>query len=286
MAKVSEFRPSPIAGLWYSGNPQQLSQQIDQYIEQAQLPRLEGEVIAIIAPHAGHRYSGRTAGYAYRCIKDKEYERVVVVSPLHAYAHATVLTSAHQAYATPLGPIWIDKELVQKIDRALVEEGEMPMQAIANDSEHSLEIELPFLQRAITGDFKLIPLMIHSRSAQAAQSLGIALAKVLQNEPSEKKTLLVASTDLSHFYPEAVAYELDSEMLRQIAEFSPEGVIAADHSGKGQACGAAAVAAVLWAAKYLGANSVEILHRSTSGDETGDHHSVVGYGAAVVLKRP
>ncbi len=109
--------------------------------------------------------------------------------------------------------------------------------------------------------------------------LGHALARVMQG----RSGLLVASTDLSHFYPGEIAEELDQEMLTRMQSFDPDSLFEAERSGKGFACGVAAVAAVLWAAKEMGAQQVEILHHSTSGDETGDHTSVVGYGAAAVL---
>jgi AmmeMemoRadiSam system protein B len=110
--------------------------------------------------------------------------------------------------------------------------------------------------------------------------LGLALAKTLQG----RRALLVASTDLSHFYPQAVAETLDAELLRCVAAFDPQGVLDAEEQGKGFACGRGALAAVLWAAKALGADTVKVLNHATSGDVTGDYTQVVGYGAAVILR--
>jgi MEMO1 family protein len=123
-------------------------------------------------------------------------------------------------------------------------------------------------------------LMVRSQAPMVARRLGHALAKVMEG----RNGLLVASSDLSHFYPEEMAEQLDQEMLRRIRSYSPDDLFAAERTGKGFACGVAAIAAVLWAARELGANIVEILDHSTSGDQTGDHGSVVGYGAAAVLK--
>jgi len=281
MIPASEIRPSPIAGTWYSGDPAQLQAQVDQYLEDADLPDLQGQVVALVAPHAGHRYSGRTAGYAFSAVDGQTFDLVVIVSPMHAPYPATLLTSAHQAYSTPLGPVWIDHEALDALDETLSQDG-LSLTPIANDQEHSLEIELPFLQRALRGEFRLLPIMVRSLSPLVARRLGTALAKVLIG----KNALLVASTDLSHFYTEEMARVLDHEMLRRIRSFAPDRLFEAERTGKGFACGVAAVAAVLWAARELGANSVEILHHSTSADETGDRGSVVGYGAAVVLKHP
>lgn len=280
MGKISAIRPSPIAGLWYSADQQQLAQQIDQYLAEAQIPPLEGKVVGLIAPHAGHRYSGRTAGHAYKAVLGQAFDLVAIVSPMHAYYPAPVLTSAHSSYYTPLGEVPIDRESTDCLAELLAEET-IGLTPIANDDEHSLEIQLPFLQRSLSQPFRLLPVMVRRKDWRMAQILGGALAKVLKH----RNALLVASTDLSHFYPLPIANQFDTEMLSLIEAFSPQGVLQAEEAGSGFACGAGAVAAVLVAARDLGGNEVKILHYSTSADETLDTTSVVGYGAAVVLQR-
>lgn len=279
MDGIAEVRPSPIMGTWYSADPQRLAHQVDKYLSEARVPEITGHVVAVIAPHAGHRYSGRTAGHAFSPVIGQERDLVAVISPMHSAYPATLLTSAHSAYGTPLGPVWVDRQAVNQLDELLAREGQS-LTPIARDQEHSLEIELPFLQRALRGEFKLLPVMIRSQSPLVARRLGHALAQVMQ----ERNGLMVASTDLSHFYPQEMAKELDLEMLRRMRSFSPDDLFNAERTGKGFACGVAAVAAVMWAAREMGANMVEILHHSTSGDETGDYGSVVGYGAAVIVK--
>jgi hypothetical protein len=152
--------------------------------------------------------------------------------------------------------------------------------AVAYDQEHSLEIELPFLQRALTGNFKLLPVMVRSQSQKISRQLGKDLAETLQG----RNALMVASTDLSHFYTQKEAEGFDTEMLRRIESFSPEDVYCAEEERKGFACGLGALTAVLWAARELGADTVKVLRHATSGDVTGDYSSVVGYGAAVVMR--
>jgi AmmeMemoRadiSam system protein B len=280
MRTLSDIRPSPIAGQWYSDSPALLAKSVDDYLAAAQLPPLAGQVVAVIAPHAGHIYSGPVAGYAFRAVQGLKFDLAVVISPLHQYAAQPLLTSAHKAYATPLGAVMIDAQVVTELDAALKETLGYGLLAAAYDREHSLEIELPFLQRALAGEFKLLPVMVRDPSPEVTHPLGLALAKVLRG----KSALLVASTDLSHFYSEREAERLDSAMLEQIAAFSPEGVYAAEATGKGYACGLGAVMAVLWAARELGADHVEVLHHATSGAVTGDYASVVGYGAAVITR--
>lgn len=281
MNTITEVRPSPIAGRWYAGDPITLTREIDTNLYGASLPTLEGEVLGLIAPHAGHRYSGRTAAHGFKTVAGRSYDLVMVVSPLHGYHPAGLLTSAHQKYATPLGEIPVDQEAVEVLRRTLAEKDDINLEEVAYDDEHSLEIELPFLQRTLAAPFNLLPVMVRSRDWKTLHALGKGLAVVA----SQKETLLVASSDLSHFYPESTAKVLDREMLARIVSLNPETVLAAESEGAGFACGAAAIAAVIIAALELGANHAQLLHHSTSADETGDPTSVVGYGAVAILKR-
>jgi len=271
-----DLRPSPIAGTWYDGNAKKLAARVDDYLNAAQLPEINGNIIAVIAPHAGHVYSGAVAAYAFAAIRELTPDLVVVLSPFHNFASYPLLTTTHQAYSTPLGNIEVDRTALLDLQLSL----DFPITAISNDREHSLEIELPFLQRALKNEFKLLPIMVRAQEPDVAKKLGRALAQTLKN----KNALIVASTDLSHFYDQQTAKILDEEMLKRFESFTPESIFEAEQTGKGFACGHAAVAAMLWAARDLGANKVQILKYATSGDVTGDHSSVVGYGAAVVLR--
>jgi hypothetical protein len=254
---------------------------VDQYIQAAELPELDGEVVAIVAPHAGHIYSGPVAGYAFATLRGLKPDLLVVVSPMHYPYNEPLLTTAHQAYETPLGVIPVDSAAVLALDGFLEQTLGYKLARVKRDREHSLEIELPFLQRVLEKEFQLLPVMVREQSHRATHLLGQCLAKTLAG----RNALLVASTDLSHFYPLNIANQLDAEMLRCIESFDPDAVINAEEEGRGFACGRGALAAVLWAAKELGANTVRILKHATSSDVTGDTSQVVGYGAAVVLRQ-
>ena len=280
MATIAPVRPSALAGTWYEGNPRSLARAVDQYLDQAELPELPGDVVAVIAPHAGHIYSGPVAGYAFAAVRGATPDLVAVLSPMHQAYNEPLLTTAHTTYSTPLGQIPVDEEAVARLDTQLKEILGYGLTRVAYDQEHSLEIELPFLQRALAGDFKLLPVMVRAQSPRISQQLGILLAETLRN----KNALLVASTDLSHFYTQKEALSFDAEMLRRIESFAPEQVFLAEEQAKGFACGLGALTAVLWAAKELGADTVKVLRHATSGDVTGDYSQVVGYGAAVILK--
>lgn len=275
-----DVRPSPIAGRWYEGNPKALAQSVDEFLSEAKLPNLDGEVVGVIAPHAGHVYSGAVAGYAFAALRSRTVDLVAVISPMHHPYYEPLLTTLHAAYWTPLGEVPVDRDALNQLDVILKSELGFGLSPVARDPEHSLEIELPFLQRALTPGWKLLPVMVRAQEPRVSQGLGRALAQVLRG----RDAILVASTDLSHYYNQNAALKFDRAMLGAIEAFDPQSAFDVERAGKGFACGLGAVTAVLWAARELGADRVRVLRHATSGDVTGDYNSVVGYGAAVILK--
>ena len=275
-----DIRPSALVGEWYSKDADVLGKEVDGYIQNAKLSPLEGEVVGLIAPHAGYRYSGAVAGHAYQTILGQHFDTVVIISPYHSSHYRPVLTTRHEAYQTPLGVVPVDCEnLMHLEDKMAAEMDQRPFQ-LMKDQEHAIEIELPFLQRALDGDFNLLPLMIAAYDPATALTLGHLLSDVLAGQ----KVLLIASTDLSHYYPEETANKLDQTMLNAIESFEPGEIISTQSCGKGQACGTMAVLTVIEAAKQFGAQRVKILNYGTSGSVNGEYHRVVGYGAGVILK--
>ncbi len=275
-----DTRPSPLAGSWYPADPGVLRSSIQGYLDSVQEQNIAGEIHGIIVPHAGHQYSGKTAARAFRLLSDSRPDYVAVISPSHQPVPGKLVTSAHQAYETPLGDIPISLTMMNRLENILERSG-LTLNAIRDDREHSLEIELPFLQAVFSHHFELLPVMIADQTTQTASILGSALAELLENE----NALIVASTDLSHFYPRDIALRFDTEMLSRMEAFDPEGVIRAEDEQFGFACGRGAAAAALWACQKLGADSVQVLGYSTSGDVTGDQSSVVGYGSAVIFRQ-
>jgi MEMO1 family protein len=279
MNTIKSVRPSPIAGAWYSANPSQLRETVQGYIDGAVNPDLPGEVVALVAPHAGYIYSGGVAGHAFKTIAGRHFNCVCVLSPMHQYYPQPLLTSAHSAYRTPLGEVPLAADKLTLIHNQLTEKIGLGLTSISRDQEHSLEIELPFLQVALEGAFTLIPLMMRDQSRQVAKTLGVVLAEVLTDD-----CLLVASSDLSHFYTKSQAEQLDHRMLSALADFSPDGMFELKEQGQGQACGLSPIAATLWAAAGMGATDVTLLKYDTSASTTGDTTSVVGYGAAAITR--
>ena len=281
MNATTDLRPSPIAGQWYPDDPKKLAASVDGYLARAELPPLSGEVVAIIAPHAGHLYSGPVAGYAFAAVRSLAPDLVAIIAPMHYPMPYPLITSAHDAYQTPLGEIPVAHEVIEKLDQDLQSELGYGLTRVRHDHEHALEIELPFLQRAVSPGYELLPIMLREVAPQPLRILGTILARHLE----KRQALLVASSDLSHYYPQEAAQRLDREMLKRIEAFDPRGVLHAEEEGAGFACGRGAIAAVLWAAQALGATAVQLLHYATSGEVSGDFNQVVGYGAAAVLRQ-
>jgi len=278
--KQSGERPAQLAGTWYTSDRETLAREVSAFIQAAEVPAADREIVGLIAPHAGHRYSGSVAGYAFRTVQGRSFDTVVVVSPFHDGHRHPLLTTAHSCYQTPLGEIQIDQSNLNALNEELTARDQLGLLSVAYDREHAVEIQLPFLQAALSGEFKLLPLMLSGVQTAAAIDLGEALAEILVGSNS----LLVASTDLSHFYSEEDANQLDQAMLEAIASFEPKEVIAVQRKGKGQACGLLAVICVMTAAKLLGADDCRILNYATSGAVSGDYSRVVGYGAGVITR--
>ena len=282
-------RRSMIAGSWYPGTEGQLRKTVQGYLDNVEKEELDGELIGLISPHAGYIYSGQVAAYAYRQLEGTSlrqpfddaqgkaqgtaYDAVAVISPVHRMFVGRLAVTSAAAYETPLGQVEVDADLVEAVDK------EIGLARMPQDNEHSLEIQLPFLQ-VVLGEFKLLPIMMGDQDLSSCQKLGTALAKVLKG----KNALLVASTDLSHFHNYDAAVRLDEIVLERVRAYNPEGLAKDLERRKCEACGGGPVIAVMLAAQELGANKAKVLKYMNSGDVTGDHSQVVGYMAAALYR--
>ncbi len=174
-----DVRPSPIAGTWYPGSSEALAESVDRQLAAAEVQAPAGEVIGLIAPHAGHVYSGHVAAQAFRCLSGLSPEVVCVVSPLHQLHPAQVLTTAHEAYATPLGEVPVDRPRLDRFAATLAEQADIALVRVRRDREHALEIELPFLQRVLTTPFRLLPIMLRDQNRETIEATAHALASAL-----------------------------------------------------------------------------------------------------------
>jgi hypothetical protein len=224
-------------------------------------------------------YSGRIAATAYRQIQGKSYPTVVVISPSHLehFEYTSVFTGT--AYETPLGQVEVDRETVEIIGAAGVDTVRIVASGHLHSPEHSLEVHLPFLQVALK-DFRLVAAVMGRQDEQACRVLGQVLGDVL----TDSGGLIVASTDLSHFHTQKTAEGLDGRVIERINRFDPVGLLADVAEHDCEACGAGPVAAAMFAARELGAETAENLEYATSGDVSGDFSQVVGYTAGIIYR--
>jgi len=280
---VERIRKPAAAGMFYPGSAGALSNTIAQLFAEAEHRSLGGSPLALIVPHAGYPYSGRIAAKAYKLLDGLTYDTVVIVAPSHTVFFQGCSVFDGDAYETPLGPIPIDNEIRERLTDI------SPGIYISNKGhatgssrgEHAIEVQLPFLQ-IVLGNFKLVPIVMGDQEESTVRGLGEALASVLRN----RSALMVASTDLSHFHDEKTARRLDSVARETVAAFDPSRLIEQLEDGETEACGGGPTAAVMFAAKRLGASDIEILDYTTSGETTGDFDQVVGYlSAAITTKK-
>jgi len=276
---LEQIRESVIAGSWYPGNASRLQQDIQAYLRQASVGDFKRELIALISPHAGYRYSGQVAAYAYKILEKQKFATVVVIAPSHRSYFKGVSVYDRGGYRTPLGVVPLDREFISALKER---EGRIRYVPEAHAEEHSLEIQLPFLQ-VLLPDFKLVPLVMGTQDFVTCQWLAEAVSDCIKKSGS---TLVVASSDLSHFHPYQQAKKLDQVVLDKIGEFDPRGLSDSLATGKCEACGGGPMATAMLIARRLGANHSQVLHYANSGDVTGDHSGVVGYVAAAVWGDP
>jgi AmmeMemoRadiSam system protein B len=277
-------REPAVAGQFYTGDPDTLRREVIGYLDAAKPPAVNGEVVAIVSPHAGYMYSGQVAAYGYSLVRGKRYDDVVVISPSHAAYFTFASVFPGTAYSTPLGEIPVDTELAKLIasKNNLVRADMMGHQVSPFErSEHALEVQLPFLQVAL-GTFKLVPIVMGDQSEGIVNALGNVLGEVLTG----RNVLIVASTDLSHFHDDRRARALDGVFQNGLRAFDPQKLYAELSTKKTEACGGGPVVAAMIAARKLGATRCQVLHYANSGDVTGDTSSVVGYVSAVMVREP
>jgi AmmeMemoRadiSam system protein B len=277
-------RPSPIAGTWYPGTPEKLRETVDRLVAHADYFPTQDALIALISPHAGYPYSGQTAAYAYRQLTGRQFDSVVLLGPSHYEDYGPLAVSAKKYYATPLGALELDQDLLSALD------ARWPLTRVEHDKEHSLEIQLPFLQ-CMLANFKIVPLMLSLPFyliGEEALAPCRQLAGVLADLARSRRVLFVASSDLSHLSNYESVKKLDAHTEELVTAYNiPALVRYMWQAGECRACGDAPIVTALLAAQALGADRVQVFNRTNSGDVTGEREQaqyVVGYMAAGVYK--
>ena len=269
-------RRSILAGQWYPGTAPELERTVKRYYSAIEPAPVEGRVVGLISPHAGYVYSGQTAAYAYDQVRGASFDTVVILSPLHRLPLGRFAVNSAAAYETPLGTVRVDEELVRILDRAV------GVERVANDAEHSVEIQLPFLQVAL-GSFELLPVMLGESSFEGGAELGRALATMLE----ARRALIVASSDMHHIDDCEEVERRDQVVVDAIATFDLAQVKKALSPWNCSVCGRIPIYAMLSAAQAMGADRIRVLHHATSCDVTGVRtpgQYTVGYLAAAVYQ--
>ena len=279
--RSKEIRHATKDGTWYPGTRESLARTVDGYLAHVDQPLLEGELLGLISPHAGYTYSGQTAAYAYRQLQGREVDTIELLGPSHYDWVGDYAISAEDAYETPLGVVPLDQDFIDELA------GSIHLRRIRGDREHSLELQIPFLQRQLD-EFRLVPILLQSEDPNVARSLALALAGIALHRAAEGKgVVFVASSDLHHIenYDEVV--RRDRQVVDAIAAYDLERLTSLFTAPGCSVCGRMPILTVMHAARDLGASAAKVLHQTNSGDVSGLRSRgqyTVGYVAAAVYR--
>lgn len=270
---MSNPRPAAVAGRFYPSDPQELRRAIETYTASAGTAARQ-KVRACLVPHAGYMYSGGVAGKVFGAIDIPR--RVLMLGPRHFPHGENLAILSDRPWQTPFGEAQIDAALAAELKQAFPPLRE---DAVAHQTEHSLEVQLPFLQQ-LTPDFRFVPIVLGTERFDIFESLGQAIAKVFAAQ--KVPFLILISSDMNHYESDAITREKDRIAMDQIAALNPAGLYNAVRSKGISMCGYGPAVVMLTAMRALGAKTAEIVAYATSAEVSGDHDWTVGYAGAVV----
>jgi len=272
MEKFKTRKPA-VAGQFYPLSSQELKEQISALIDKNAEPQ---DAVACMLPHAGYVYSGLVAGQTVSRIKIRD--RIILLGPNHTGYGVGFSIMGEGAWQTPLGEIEIDSALAKQL---LKNSSHLENDLLAHQFEHSLEVELPFLQY-FKHDFKMVPITILSDDFEALKETGKEIASAIKQAGMQDSTLIVASSDMTHYEPLGQAQKKDNEAIEAILELNEDKLIEKVKKLNITMCGYAPVITMLAAAKALGATNGKLIKYQTSGEITRDNDSVVGYAGIII----
>lgn len=263
------MRTPAVSGQFYPRNKNDLEKEISRYFEG--VPSAEKPVIGAIAPHAGYIYSGNTAAFVYSTLP--KADTFVLLGPNHT-GYGSPVSVSSEKWSTPSGEAGPDMEFIKALPRRIIDTDET-----AHKYEHSIEVQLPFLQHRFK-DFNVVPICMGMQDEETALDVGTEIAEAIRK--LKKKVIIIASSDFSHYKPDKVAREDDAYFISSILEMDISGFYRKLYERNASVCGYGPIAAMLTASKALGAKKGTLLKYSTSGDTTGDLAAVVGYAGIIV----
>lgn len=277
-------RPPAWAGMFYPREPERLEKMIKRILIKAPAVTVDGKIAGLVVPHAGYEYSGPTAAGAYKLVQGQSYDAVILLAPSHHEFIRGISVFNGSAYNTPLGPVAVDQELSRALasQDELIVLSELGHRSIGQNSEHSLEVQLPFLQVLFGQELKIVAAVFHSQDFDVCQKLGAAITRIIRN----KNILIIASSDLYHGYSYEELQTTDNLTLAAIESGDVKALCKGLESGMYMACGGGPIAALLLAVKQLGPYRTQIVARANSADITGSRGGwTVGY-AGIAVYRP
>lgn len=272
----NNVRQPVVAGTFYTSDPRSLSTEIKKYLDNVPPPSLTEKPIGLIAPHAGYMYSGQVAAHAYKQVQGKDYDFVLVIAPSHHAFFTGASVDTMEGYRTPLGVIPIKIDLCRRLIKSSSLISHYPQ---AHMQEHSLEVQLPFLQEALP-KFMLIPIIMGDQDIPTCEGVAEAISGLVKNQ----NCLIVASSDLSHYHSYNEAKQLDQQVVDYINRYDPRGLGSELHQHRVEACGGGPIMTALFIGQHLGANRAQVITYANSGDVTGDYAGVVGYAAGIIYR--
>lgn len=270
-----KIRKPVVAGQFYPSSPEDLKRQISSFIDKADTIH-KSEAIACVLPHAGYMYSGAVAAKTVAGINLKD--KIILLGPNHTGYGAQFSIMSEGSWQTPLGEVEVDNKLASGL---LKQSKYLEDDILAHTYEHSLEVELPFLQY-FKPDFKIVPIAFLSDEIGALKEIGKEIALCIKESGLQKQTLIIASSDMTHYEPQEQAQRKDREAIAAISELDEDKLIAKIKRLNISMCGYAPTIVMLCAAKLLGAKEAKLIKYQTSGDTTGDYDAVVGYAGMVI----
>ena len=267
------IRKPKVAGMFYPADPEKLRNEVDLLLSLAQPEASPNFIFGLISPHAGYVYSGRTASYGYKLLYNRDIQTVIIISPSHREYFPGSSVFSGEGYETPLGFIPVNKSIAEKIVEG---SKSIFMGTEGHGEEHAIEVQLPFLQTVLK-EFSFVPIVMGDQGKIFIDELADKLTRVV-----DEKTLIVASSDLSHYYTSEEADKLDSVVEQNVNEFNFDGLNSNLDERKCEACGGGAIVTLMKSASLLGYNRSLVLNRSDSSDTSGDREQVVGYMSAVI----
>jgi AmmeMemoRadiSam system protein B len=265
------IRPPAVAGHFYPSNPNQLSKEVDRYV----VPGSEKQrALGCVVPHAGYMYSGHVAGAVYSSLEIPS--RWILLGPRHFPQGEALAILSEGGWTTPLGEAKIDSALAAELKHAFPRLRE---DAVAHEREHSLEVQLPFLQR-LAGDFRFVPIVLGTDRYGVLEELGHVVANVVAAQ--KDSVMVVASSDMNHYESDAITRAKDERAIAQVLALDARGLYDTVRRDEITMCGFAATVATLVAVRDLGASEAQLVRYATSGDINGEREQVVGYAGIVI----